>query len=181
MKIWSALPDVPGDEKSVITIGNFDGMHNGYRRVAPSCTEHVRRRDTDAAAITFNPHPIQIRASEASLQPIFPLRDCPDTVATSGPDVILVVHYDASVYVLEPEEFVTESLVERLDTIEVVVGGGFHFGCASPGTINTLRELGRRYGLSVTIVTGIQVPEGRYWSSSWVRKPLVEGGIAGAA
>ncbi len=181
MKIWSTLSDVPGGERSVVTIGNFDGMHNGHRRVVSSCVERARKRGTDAVAITFDPHPTQVHAPEVGLQLIFPLRDRLDAMAASGLDATLVVHYDASVYMLEPEEFVVEFLVERLGAVEVVVGEDFHFGRANLGTIDTLRELGRRYGFDVTMVTDIQAPEGRRWSSSWVRELLAEGDVAGAA
>ncbi len=181
MKTWTSLADVPGDEKCVVTIGNFDGMHNGHRRVVSSCVERARKRGVDAVAITFDPHPTQVHRPEVGLQLISPLRDRLDAMAASGLDATLVVHYDASVYRLEPEEFVVEFLVDRLGAIEVVVGEDFRFGRLNTGTVDTLRELGRRYGFDVTMVTDIQAPEGRRWSSSWVRQLLAEGDVAGAA
>ncbi|WP_115727061.1 bifunctional riboflavin kinase/FAD synthetase [Actinomyces culturomici] len=181
MKTWTSLADVPGDEKCVVTIGNFDGMHNGHRRVVSSCVERARKRGVDAVAITFDPHPTQVHRPEVGLQLISPLRDRLDAMAASGLDATLVVHYDASVYRLEPEEFVVEFLVDRLGAIEVVVGEDFRFGRLNTGTVDTLRELGRRYGFDVTMVTDIQAPEGRRWSSSWVRQLLADGDVAGAA
>lgn len=181
MKIWTDLAQVPGGQKSVVTIGNFDGMHNGHRRVVSSCVERARKRGADAVAITFDPHPTQVHRPEIGLQLISPLRDRLDAMAASGLDATLVVHYDASVYLLEPEEFVVEFLVDRLGAIEVVVGEDFRFGRMNAGTVDTLRELGRRHGFDVTMVTDIQAPEGRRWSSSWVRELLAEGDVAGAA
>lgn len=181
MKVWTDLSEIPGDEKSVVTIGNFDGMHNGHRRVVASCVERARKRGVDAVAITFDPHPTQVHRPEVNLQLISPLRDRLDAMASCGLDATLVEHYDQSVYTLEPEEFVTEFLVDRLGAVEVVVGEDFRFGAHNLGTIDTLRTLGRTYGFDVVMVTDIQAPEGRRWSSSWVRELLAEGDVAGAA
>ena len=181
MKVWTDLSEIPGDEKSVVTIGNFDGMHNGHRRVVASCVERARKRGVDAVAITFDPHPTQVHRPEVNLQLISPLRDRLDAMASCGLDATLVQHYDQSVYTLEAEDFVTEYLVDRLGAVEVVVGEDFRFGAHNLGTIDTLRTLGRTYGFDVVMVTDIQAPEGRRWSSSWVRELLAEGDVAGAA
>lgn len=181
MKVWTDLSEIPGDEKSVVTIGNFDGMHNGHRRVVASCVERACKRGVDAVAITFDPHPTQVHRPEVNLQLISPLRDRLDAMASCGLDATLVQHYDQSVYTLEPEDFVTEYLVDRLGAVEVVVGEDFRFGAHNLGTIDTLRTLGRTYGFDVVMVTDIQAPEGRRWSSSWVRELLAEGDVAGAA
>ena len=181
MKVWTDLSEIPSDEKSVVTIGNFDGMHNGHRRVVASCVERARKRGVDAVAITFDPHPTQVHRPEVNLQLISPLRDRLDAMASCGLDTTLVQHYDQSVYTLEAEDFVTEYLVDRLGAVEVVVGEDFRFGAHNLGTIDTLRALGCTYGFHVVMVTDIQAPEGRRWSSSWVRELLAEGDVAGAA
>ena len=173
MNVWYSLSDIPGDEASVVTIGNFDGMHNGHKKVVSTCIERAHKLGVDAVAITFDPHPIQVHKPEVGLQLISPLRD--------GLDATLVARYDASVYSLEPEEFVYEYLVERCGAREVVVGEDFRFGRGNAGTIDTLRELGSRYGFGVITVTDIEAPEGRRWSSSWVRELLAAGDVSGAA
>ncbi len=181
MKVWTSLDQVPGDEHSVVTIGNFDGMHQGHKKVIGVCVERARRQGVDAVACTFDPHPVQVHHPEAHLQLISPLRDRLDAMAATGLDATLVVHYDASVYMLEPEDFVVQFLVERLGAVEVVVGADFRFGRRNVGDVDLLRALGRRHGFEVIIVTDIEGPEGRRWSSSWVRDLLEEGDVAGAA
>lgn len=181
MKIWKSLSEVPGDERSVVTIGNFDGMHNGHKKVVATCIERARRLGVEAVAVTFDPHPQQVHHPESELSLISPLYDRLNAMAASGLDATLVAHYDASVYSLEPEEFVVEFLVERLGAQEVVVGEDFRFGCRNSGDVASLRELGRRYGFDVVMVTDIEAPEGRRWSSSWVRELLASGDVGGAA
>ena len=181
VKVWTRLDQVPGDERSVVTIGNFDGMHQGHKKVIGTCVDRARKRGVDAVACTFDPHPVQVHRPEVGLELIFPLRDRLDAMAATGLDATLVIHYDASVYTLDAEEFVVQFLVERLGAVEVVVGEDFRFGRHNIGTVDTLRELGQRYGFSVLVVTDIEGPEGRRWSSSWVRELLEAGDVIGAA
>lgn len=181
MQIWTDLDSIPQGQHCVVTIGNFDGMHNGHRRVVSSCVERAHKRGVDAVALTFDPHPTQVHHPERKLELISPLRDRLDAMAATGLDATLVIHYDESVYSLSAQEFVKKYLVDRLGVREVVVGEDFRFGKGNLGTVDTLRELGRRYDFDLVIVTDIQAPEGRRWSSSWVRELLAEGDVSGAA
>ena len=106
MKVWHSLAEIPGNESAVVTIGNFDGMHNGHKKVIATCVERARKLGVDAVAITFDPHPIQVHRPEVGLQLISPLRDRLDAMAAAGLDATLVAHYDASVYSLDADEFV---------------------------------------------------------------------------
>ncbi len=181
MRIWTGLDQVPGDERSVVTIGNFDGLHRGHRRVIGTCVEHARRKGVDAVACTFDPHPAQVHRPQEGMQLISPLSERLDAMAGAGLDATLVIHYDASVYTLEPEEFVVQYVVERLGALEVVVGEDFRFGRHNAGDVDTLRDIGRRYGFDVVVVADIQDQFGRRWSSSWVRELLADGDVRGAA
>ncbi|MCI1641222.1 MAG: bifunctional riboflavin kinase/FAD synthetase [Actinomyces sp.] len=181
MKIWTELDQVPGDERSVVTIGNFDGMHRGHRSIIGTCVGHARRKGVDAVACTFDPHPSQVHHPEADIQLITPLSDRLDAMAGAGLDATLVVHYDASVYTLEPEAFAVQYLVERLGALEVVVGEDFRFGRHNAGDVDTLRAIGRRHDFDVVVVADIRDQDGRRWSSSWVRELLSQGDVAGAA
>ena len=121
MNVWQSLTDIPGNEASVVTIGNFDGMHNGHKKVIATCVDRAHKLGVDAIAITFDPHPIQVHRPEVGLQLISPLRDRLDAMAAAGLDATLVARYDASVYSLEADEFVYEYLVERCGAREVVL------------------------------------------------------------
>ena len=181
MKVWEGLDEVPADQRSVVTIGNFDGLHKGHRRVVSACVDRAKKRDASAVAITFDPHPSAVHkpGEESLLITSVPTRL--EMLATTGLDATLVAPYDAGLYNLSPAEFVTKYLVEGLGAVEVIVGEDFRFGKDNAGSIATLQELGAKHGFSVAMVTDILSPTGRRWSSSWVRELLAQGRVDEAA
>ena len=181
MKIWTALDQVPGQERSVVTIGNFDGVHRGHQRVITACVTRARKHGVEAVACTFDPHPIQVHFPQRHLSLICSVQDRLDLLSATGLDASLVIHYDQTVFTLDAEEFVATYLVDRLGAVEVVVGEDFRFGRNNEGDVETLRKLGRSFGFDVVVVADILGPEGRRWSSSWVRELLAQGDVAGAA
>lgn len=181
MKIWTDLNQVPGDQKSIVTIGNFDGMHQGHARIIASCVDRAHKRGLDSVALTFDPHPRSVHRPETARPLIMSLSDRLEAMAAIGVDAALVAHYDRSLYTLSPEDFIEMYLVDRLGAREVIVGEDFRFGQGNTGDIETLRTLGRQLGFDVSMVTDIQSPSGRRWSSSWVRELLADGDVAEAS
>ena len=134
-----------------------------------------------AIACTFEPHPRQVHNPDSPLKLISPLRDRLDAMAAAGLNATFVIHYDESVYTLTPREFVEKYVVDALGAAEVVVGKDFRFGRNNSGDLETLSALGEEFGFTVTSVDDVTAPEGRRWSSSWVRQLLEEGDVSGAA
>ena len=181
MKIWRSIEEIPNEITSVVTIGNFDGMHEGHRQVIATAVARARSRGVKAVACTFDPHPRIVHNPDTALKLISPLRDRLDAMAATGLDATFVIHYDASVYSLSPREFVEKYLVSALGAVEVVVGKDFRFGRENSGDLATLTQLGQEFGFTVESVEDVEAPEGRRWSSSWVRELLEEGDVSGAA
>lgn len=181
MEIWTAVQQIPSSLQSVVTIGNFDGMHRGHARVLAACVDRAHRRGVSSAAVTFDPHPRVVHHPESDLALIMPLGDRLDAIAVTGVDAVLVARYNRSLYSLSPEEFVAKYLVDALGAREVVVGEDFRFGRGNEGDIETLRMLGKHYDFDVVMVSDIQGPDGKRWSSSWVRQCLAAGDVEEAA
>ncbi|WP_099332149.1 bifunctional riboflavin kinase/FAD synthetase [Actinomyces minihominis] len=181
MQIWRSLHEVPGNQRSVVTIGNFDGMHQGHSRVVGTCVERARKRGFPSVALTFDPHPRSVHRPGEPLELIATLEDRLDAMAIAGVDAVFVANYSPDLYMLSPEDFVVNYLVERLGAVEVVVGEDFRFGRGNSGDVETLREYGRQYGFDVSMVTDVEAPSGRRWSSSWVRELMAEGNVEEAS
>lgn len=177
MDIWQHLHEVPGNQRSVVTVGNFDGMHQGHTRVIGMCVERAHKRGCQSVALTFDPHPRSVHFPHRDTPLISTVEDRLDAMAIAGLDAVLVAPYDPDLYLMSPEDFVEAYLVDRLGAVEVVIGEDFRFGRHNSGDVETLRRLGRQYGFDVSMVTDIQDLSGRRWSSSRVREALAEGDI----
>ncbi|MBW4094195.1 MAG: bifunctional riboflavin kinase/FAD synthetase [Acidobacteria bacterium] len=180
MHIWKSLEDVPAElAPSVLTLGNFDGVHKGHQQVLAQLKSVAHSHDALAIAITFDPHPAVIHRPESAPQSIMSLADRLATMEKSGIDAVLVLPYSLELAELTPEEFVQTVFVDALHACAVVVGHDTRFGRGNSGDVQTIRELGAQLGFDVVVVDELGLD--RRWSSTWVREALAAGDVATAA
>ncbi|WP_116948306.1 bifunctional riboflavin kinase/FAD synthetase [Jiangella endophytica] len=186
MHRWTDLDQVPpGFGPSVVTIGNFDGVHLGHRQVLTRMVADARAAGrapgTQAVAVTFAPHPLQLHRPDEAPPLITGVRDKLELLASTGLDAVLVQPYTWEFARQSPEEFVRRFLVDGLHAVTVVVGRDVRFGWQNAGDLSTMLALGERYGFSVEVIDDVSTPEGgRRWSSTWARELLLLGDVAGA-
>ena len=184
MHRWSDLSQVPeGFGPSVVTIGNFDGVHRGHRGVLAQMVASAHRIGGASIAVTFDPHPAQVHRPGSAPPLITGLADRLELIEQTGVDAVLVIGYTEEFASATAEEFVRRYLVDGLHARVVVIGRDVRFGRGNHGDLGTMRELGERYGFEVEVVDDVaREPEPeRRWSSTWVRELLAEGDVAGAA
>lgn len=184
MHRWTALSQVPADfGPSVVTIGNFDGVHRGHRRVLTAMVEAARAAGGAAVAVTFNPHPASVHQPERAPELITGIADRLELLAETGLDAVLLVEYTLAFARATPEDFVQTYLVDGLRASTVTVGRDVRFGVDNSGDLATMVELGRRHGFEVVVVEDEHgdADGTRRWSSTWVRELLGAGDVAGAA
>ncbi|MBB5789879.1 bifunctional riboflavin kinase/FAD synthetase [Jiangella mangrovi] len=183
MHHWTDLGQVPpGFGPSVVTIGNFDGVHLGHRQVLTRMVADSRAGGSQAVAVTFDPHPRQLHRPEDAPALITGVRDKLELLASTGLDAVLVQPYTWEFARQSPEEFVRRFLVDGLHAVTVVVGHDVRFGWQNAGDLSTMLSLGARYGFSVEVIDEVKTPDGgRRWSSTWVRELLADGDVSGAS
>ncbi|GGB97626.1 bifunctional riboflavin kinase/FAD synthetase [Cellulomonas carbonis] len=184
MQCWTDLGQVPRDlGPSVVTIGNFDGVHRGHRTVLGRMVATARSHGWRAVAVTFDPHPSRVHRPESAPELLTGTADRLELLAETGLDGVLVLRYTLELARTTPEDFVREVLVEGLGARRVVVGHDVRFGRDNAGDLGTMVDLGRRYGFDVDALDDVHGdrPGPRRWSSTWVRELLAEGDVAGAA
>ncbi|WP_425954423.1 bifunctional riboflavin kinase/FAD synthetase [Xylanimonas sp. McL0601] len=175
-----------GRSSSVVTIGNFDGVHRGHRSVLGRVVGLARADGRAAVAVTFEPHPAQVHRPDDAPELLTGLRDRLELLAETGLDAVLVVEYTLDLAALTPEEFVTRYLVEALRARTVVVGHDVRFGKGNSGSLATMVELGGAHGFEVVAVDDVgecrplTVGGSARWSSSAARALLAEGDVAAA-
>jgi riboflavin kinase/FMN adenylyltransferase len=178
--------DVPADfGPSVVTLGNFDGVHAGHRAVLGEVVSKARACGARAIAITFDPHPLQVLYPDRAPKLITSLRQRLELMEATGLDAVLVMEFTRELATWSPEAFVERVMVRTLGASAVVVGRDTRFGHRNSGDVDTLRALGARLGFDVEVVGDLvdTVADSgeRRWSSSWVRELLQDGDVAEAA
>jgi riboflavin kinase/FMN adenylyltransferase len=180
---WNDLDDVPTDlVATVVTLGNFDGVHAGHRAVLARVTERARADGALAVAITFDPHPVAVLFPERAPELVTSTEQRLELMAALGLDATLVMEFTPELAGWSPERFVREVLVDRLHTKVVVVGADTRFGHRNSGDVQTLRDLGAELGFEVDVLADLSPQQSAArWSSSGVREALAAGDVVRAA
>lgn len=189
--IWNDPAEVPADfGPSVVTFGNFDGVHRGHQQVLSQLIRSARLSGAKSVAVTFDPHPAVIHRPEDAPEMIMGLPDKLEALGELGLDAVLVMKYSLDLASLTPEEFVRQYLVDCLHASQVVIGHDARFGRGNSGDLDTMKELGGKFGFDVQVISefgseGYPLHEDdgkdRRCSSTWVREALREGDVATAA
>lgn len=180
MEIFHSLEQVAGGgDRSVVTIGAFDGIHLAHQELLRRVRERAAQENAASVAITFDPHPLRVLAPQKAPKLLTPPPVRLELIEQSGVDRLLILPFSRDFSLWPPEKFVEEVLVKALRAIAVVVGDNFRFGYRAAGTPATLEELGRRWQFETQVLPSIQV-RGMPVSSSQIRSLLEAGRISAA-
>jgi riboflavin kinase/FMN adenylyltransferase len=183
---WIGIDDIPGDlGPTVVTLGNFDGVHRGHREVLGRVVREARDRGATPVAVTFEPHPIAVLYPERAPAAVMSLEQRLDALEEVGL-AVLVLEFTREFAQQTPEEFVRATFVEALHACAVVVGKDTRFGVRNSGDVETLRELGTTHGFDVIALEDIgegamQATQVARWSSTQLRAELLAGNVSHAA
>jgi riboflavin kinase / FMN adenylyltransferase len=161
---------------SVVTIGNFDGVHRGHLALIGRATVEAAQRGVRTVAVTFDPHPAAVLRPDLVPAALQSLEERTALLQANGCDEVVVVPFDAAFAAQGPEEFVDRLLVEQLAAEVVVVGTNFRFGRSAAGDVALLSELGERRGFGVIAVDLVDLGDGPV-SSSALRALLAAGDL----
>lgn len=164
----------------VLTLGNFDGLHLGHRRIIEKLTNRARRLDAPSVVYTFEPHPLKVVSPENSPPLILDIEDKERLLREMGIDFLVLARFTKEFAGKHPREFVEDVLVRDLSVREVWVGHDFSFGKGRTGTVEYLGELGEELGFSVNVVPAYRLG-GAVVSSSRIRMLIREGQVGKAA
>lgn len=164
----------------VLTIGNYDGIHVGHRRIIERVKERAREISGTSMLVTFHPHPLHVLKPEKELAAITTLAERRRLIEETGVDVLFLVPFTKEFSLLASEDFVRSILVKKLGMKGIVVGFDFRFGREGKGDFALLEKMGRVCGFFVEEVEQIALA-GEKIGSNRVRKLVVAGSVAMAA
>ncbi|HKS75205.1 MAG TPA: bifunctional riboflavin kinase/FAD synthetase [Terriglobales bacterium] len=180
MQVFHKLEELPaGFGPAIVSVGNFDGVHRAHVHVIHEMVARARKRNAQAVAVTFEPHPVRILRPDAALKLITPTPEKLHLLEEAGLDAVLLLAFTRDLSLMSPREFVEEILKKRLHAVEVHEGYNFHFGHKASGNVETLAQLGREMGFAIEIYPEMKL-RGESVSSSHIRKLLREGRVCRA-
>ena len=181
MQRWVGPLEVPDDwGRSVVTIGEFDGVHRGHQRLVARAAESAAELRLPVVVVTFDPHPDEVVRPGTHPPLLSTARRRSELLAGLGVAAICVIPFTLEFSRLSPDEFVRVVLSERLHAAAVVVGENFRFGHKATGDVPMLAKLGEKYDFTAEGVP-LLVDDGVTISSTYIREQLAAGDVAAAA
>jgi riboflavin kinase/FMN adenylyltransferase len=177
MQVYQQIDDAGlSPAASVVTMGNFDGIHLGHQALVLRSLEEARRRNVASVVLTFDPHPLKVLAPARAPRLILTPEDKIELLQDLGVDVVINQRFDASFASLDAEEFVRRFIVSRLKAKKIWVGRDLRFGHGRKGDVEQLVRWGEELGFEVGIVEPILV-NGVRVSSSQIRQAIEAGRV----
>lgn len=161
---------------TVLTVGTFDGVHEGHKQLIRTVVEKANMRGDQSVIVTFDPHPREIiNPGSQGIKLLTTLEERRRIMSELGVDLMLVIPFDRDFSLLSSEEFIRDIIYGRIGVNEFVIGYDHQFGRNREGGIETVRQLGRDLGFDVHVVEPQEVAEVTV-SSTTVRKALEQEG-----
>jgi riboflavin kinase/FMN adenylyltransferase len=180
MHVYRGFPSTLSVE-TALAIGNFDGVHVGHRALLLRLVAAAKARGLSSAALTFEPHPRELFAADASPARLSTLREKLERIAAEGVEQTFVCRFDRAFAAMPPEDFIDRVLGACLKTRYLIVGEDYRFGARRHGDFALLRAAGDARGFEVEAMPPVMSDDENRVSSSAIRFALGEGRLDLAA
>jgi len=164
------------ERPSVVTIGTFDGVHIGHRKILSRLTDFGRSHDMQSTLLTFYPHPRMVLQKDSGLKLLNTIEEKTDILRETGLDCLVIHPFTQRFSRLTATQFVREMLVEKLHTKKIIIGYDHRFGRNRTANIQDLEAFGNLFDFSVEEISAQEVDEVSV-SSTKIRKALEAGDL----
>jgi riboflavin kinase/FMN adenylyltransferase len=180
MQIFHQLDEVPADfGPSILTVGNFDGVHRAHTRVLCDIVLRARQTGATSVAVTFDPHPARVLRPDSEFKLLTPVPEKLRLLEATGVDAVLMLTFGPELSSMTPREFARLILKDKLRAREVHEGYNFRFGHKAVGDVRLLAQLGQEMSFDVRVYPE-QKLRGEPVSSSHIRKLIMDGRVSRA-
>lgn len=176
MKLFTDLEQIDKLESSVIALGNFDGVHKGHQELIRRTVNSAMGTNLKSAVFTFSNHPKNVLAGKQVVKNILYWDEKVKMLGELGVDYIVSVPFTESIRDMDPERFILELLVARLNMKEAYCGFNYRFGLDGAGTPETLMRVGLSHGFGIHILEPYLVV-GQVVSSTLIRNYIENGDV----
>ena len=180
MILYRSLEEVPKDlGPSIVTIGNFDGVHCGHRSVIREVVARARQANAKAVLVTLDPHPAAVLRPERAPRLITPLEVKLELLHGTGLDAVLLLPFTEAFSRTTPRAFCETILRDALHAVEVHEGENFRFGYGAEADMHSLQSLGADCCFTVHVFAPLEIGRETV-SSSRIRRYIAEGNMTAA-
>ena len=177
MQTFHHIQDIPADfGPTVVSVGNFDGVHLAHTRVLVEIAERAKRRGAKSVAVTFEPHPMRILRPDSGLKLLTPASEKIRRLQETNIDAALLLPFTRDLSLMSPPDFVKHVLCDGLKAVEVHEGYNFHFGHKAAGNVELLKQLGSELGFDVVVYPELKI-RSESVSSTRIRELLRTGEV----
>jgi len=176
LKIIHSLSNYHHTEKTVVTIGTFDGVHIGHQKIIEKVVKTAKRLHKKSVLLTFFPHPRMVLQKNASIELINTIEERADLLSKTGLDYLIIHPFSIEFSRLTALNFVRKVLVNQLNTSKLIIGYDHHFGKNREGNLEQLTEYSHLYNFEVEEIPAQDINNVAV-SSTKIRKALSEKNI----
>ena len=179
MTIYNNINEFSSINKTILTIGTFDGVHLGHQKVLERLTNSAKENNLESTVLTFFPHPRTILNPNKPLKLINSVKERTELLNRSKVDNLIIHPFDKNFSELDPEKYVIEILVKKLKAKIILIGYDHKFGKNRTADITDLKIYGKKYGFKVIEIKAEEISNIAI-SSTKIRKAISEGNISTA-
>ena len=177
MNVYTNINELPAFNKAVITIGTFDGLHDGHRKIISQLKQVAGDINGTTVVITFFPHPRHVlKSTENKVFILNTLEEKISLLSAEGIENLVIVPFTSEFSSMEAEAYISNFLVKSFHPHTIIIGYDHRFGKNRVGNFEFLKEGEKKYGYEVVEITAQQLNDIAI-SSTKIRQKLSEGDL----
>lgn len=181
MNVIRDISEFVYDKKTAITVGTFDGVHLGHRKIIDKLNAVKNLKDQRSVVITFDPHPqIVLRNRDRDIKILSTLEEKLEIFGKLDIDITYVINFTKEFSETKAEDFYVNYLLKKIGMSDLILGYDHMFGKNREGNFDTLKELSAEFDFTIDKVDEYK-PEGQHVSSSEIRHLLEKGEVSKTA
>lgn len=176
MKIFHSINDFKSTKKTILTLGTFDGVHIGHKKILEKVTQNIENGKYESLVLTFFPHPRMVLQEQSEIKLLNTISEKVDLLEKIGIENLIIHPFDESFSKLSAQEFVKTVLIDKLHIHKIIIGYDHRFGRNRTANIDDLIAFGKQYDFEVEQIS-VQEIDDVSISSTKIRKALMEGNM----
>lgn len=176
MQVFKKAAFFDKNTPTVVTIGTFDGVHVGHRKILRQLVELAEEEELESTLLTFFPHPRMVLQRESDIKLINTIEEKKRILGETGLDNLVIHPFSVEFSRLSARDFVEKILVEALNAKKIIIGYDHRFGRNRTANIEDLKAFGKEFNFEVKEISKEEIDETAV-SSTKIRKALINGDI----